>query len=107
MKLIIDIPETMLDWIKNGYPNEDDMGILIDIVLNGTQQRPNGQWERMSEFPIEDDNRFRCSRCGNVVHHKSRINLYTFNQFCGRCGSYNIGDDIIESMNISADSSTK
>ena len=36
MKLIIDIPETMLDWIKNGYPNEEDMGNLIDIVLNGT-----------------------------------------------------------------------
>ena len=36
MKLVIDIPETMLDWIKNGYPNEDDMGNLIDIVLDGT-----------------------------------------------------------------------
>lgn len=97
MQKVIDIPETMLDWIKNGYPNEDDMGILIDIVLNGTPleqtQRPKGQWKRMSEFPIEVDDRFKCSRCGNVVHHKSRINLYTFNPFCGRCGSYNRGDN--------------
>ena len=56
-------------------------------------QRPNGHWERMSEFPIEDDDRFKCSHCGNVVHYKDRINLYTFNRFCGRCGSYNGGDD--------------
>ena len=36
MKIVIDIPETMLDWLKNGYPNEDDMDNLIELVLNGT-----------------------------------------------------------------------
>lgn len=35
MKLIIDIPEIMLDRIKNGFPDEEDMNILIELVLNG------------------------------------------------------------------------
>lgn len=26
----------MTDWLKNGYPNEEDMDKLLDLVLNGT-----------------------------------------------------------------------
>ena len=36
MKLVIDIPDIMIDWLKNGYPNEDDMDKLLDIVFNAT-----------------------------------------------------------------------
>ena len=28
MKLVIDIDDMALDWFKNGYPNEDDMGLM-------------------------------------------------------------------------------
>ena len=35
MHIVIDIPETMIDWLKNGYPNEEDMDKLLDLVLNG------------------------------------------------------------------------
>ena len=35
MKLVIDIDDMALDWFKNGYPNEDDMGFLLDAVING------------------------------------------------------------------------
>ena len=49
----------------------------------------SGEWKRMSDLPIETDDRFECSICGNVVHYRDRINLYTFNDYCGRCGAYN------------------
>lgn len=52
-------------------------------------KRQTGEWKRMSDLPIDKDDQFECSNCGNVVHYKDRVNLYTFNDFCGRCGSYN------------------
>lgn len=52
-------------------------------------QFPTGEWLRMSDFSEKDDDRYKCSRCGNVVHHESRVDLYTFNSWCGRCGSDN------------------
>lgn len=36
MQIVIDIPDIMLDWITHGYPNEDDMGKLLEVVANGT-----------------------------------------------------------------------
>ena len=57
----------------------------IDIMSKGK----TGEWKRMSDLPIETDDRFKCSNCGNVVHYHDRINLYTFNDYCGKCGSYN------------------
>ena len=53
------------------------------------EELPKGEWIRMSDLSEKDDDRYKCSRCGNVIHHKSRINLYTFNSWCGRCGSDN------------------
>ena len=50
---------------------------------------PKGEWLRMSDLSEKDDNRYKCSRCGNVIHRKSRMDLYTFNSWCGRCGSDN------------------
>ena len=50
---------------------------------------PKGEWLRMSDLSEKDDNRYKCSRCGNVIYHKSRMDLYTFNSWCGRCGSDN------------------
>ena len=51
--------------------------------------RPKGEWKRMSDLPEDKDDRYECSRCGNVLHYKKRIDLYTFNSWCGRCGSLN------------------
>ena len=48
-----------------------------------------GEWLRMSDLSEQEDDRYKCSYCGNVVHHKSRMDLYTFNSWCGRCGSDN------------------
>ena len=50
-----------------------------------------GHWMRMSDLSEQKDDRYECSRCGNVIHHKNKLDLYTFNSWCGRCGSDNGG----------------
>lgn len=53
------------------------------------QESKIGHWLRMSDLSEQEDDRYKCSRCGNVVHHTNKMNLYTFNSWCGRCGSDN------------------
>lgn len=48
-----------------------------------------GQWLRMSDLSEQEDDRYKCSHCGNVVRYKDKMDLYTFNSWCGRCGSDN------------------
>lgn len=48
-----------------------------------------GQWLRMSNLSEQEDDRYKCSYCGNVIHRKNKTDLYTFNSWCGRCGSDN------------------
>lgn len=48
-----------------------------------------GQWLRMSNLSEQEDDRYKCSYCGNVIHRKNKMDLYTFNSWCGRCGSDN------------------
>lgn len=70
-----------------------NMGEIIENleeITKALEQQPRkGEWLRMSDLSEQQDNRYQCSRCGNVVHHKNKINLYTFNSWCGRCGSDN------------------
>lgn len=54
-----------------------------------TPQPKMGRWVRMSDLSEDVDDRYKCSKCGNVVHSTDRINLYTFHRWCGRCGSNN------------------
>ena len=53
------------------------------------QESRKGEWLRMSDLSEQEDDRYKCSRCGNVIHHKNKMDLYTFNSWCGRCGSDN------------------
>lgn len=62
---------------------------LIKAVIKADRGRPKGEWKRMTDLPEDKDDRYECSRCGNVVHYKKRMDLYTFNSWCGRCGSNN------------------
>ena len=48
-----------------------------------------GQWLRMSDLSEQEDDRYKCSCCGNVVRYRDKMDLYTFNSWCGRCGSDN------------------
>ena len=78
-----DIGDEFCGLTKNNIPYEGvpDWCPLVEL--------PKGEWLRMSDLSEKDDNRYKCSRCGNVIHHKSRMALYTFNSWCGRCGSDN------------------
>ena len=62
----------------------------ISTAFRELEQEPRkGHWLRMSDLSEQEDDRYKCSRCGNVVHHTNEMNLYTFNSWCGRCGSDN------------------
>ena len=86
MKIIIDIPENDYNLACN-YPDAL-ISCYAHYIKNG-KHLPKGEWLRMSDLSETDDDRYKCSRCGNVIHYKSRADLYTFNSWCGRCGSDN------------------
>lgn len=62
----------------------------LSVIDEALEQEPRkGEWLRMSDLSEQEDDRYKCSRCGNVIHHKNKMDLYTFNSWCGRCGSDN------------------
>lgn len=64
--------------------------IKVNELLKALEQEPRkGEWLRMSDLSEQEDDRYKCSCCGNVIHHKNKMDLYTFNSWCGRCGSDN------------------
>lgn len=77
----------------NGYKRYEEHKMVLQLIEATSEileQKPRkGEWLRMSDSSEQEDNRYKCSRCGNVVHHRDKINLYTFNSWCGRCGSDN------------------
>lgn len=65
-------------------------GEWIYLPFKPLEQEPRkGEWLRMSDLSEQEDDRYKCSRCGNVIHYKNKMDLYTFNSWCGRCGSDN------------------
>lgn len=91
--LVIKIPEEDYNNIKpflDGKTIKGGFNLFkaLEIIKNGTPL-PKGEWLRMSDLSESADDRYQCSRCGNVVHHKCAVDLYTFNSWCGRCGSSN------------------
>jgi len=63
---------------------------LTHPKISALEQEPRkGEWLRMSDLSEQEDDRYKCSHCGNVIHHKNKMDLYTFNSWCGRCGSDN------------------
>jgi hypothetical protein len=82
----------MQKWGEN-FSGDDAMQESIDAIRDMpsvTPQKPRkGEWLRMSDLSEQEDDRYKCSRCGNVIHHKNKMNLYAFNSWCGRCGSDN------------------
>jgi len=67
------------------------MGQVEWILPPVTSQEPRiiGEWLRMSDLSEQEDDRYKYSRCRNVIHHKNEMDLYTFNSWCGKCGSDN------------------
>ena len=71
-------------------PSRVEINTILNELPSVTPQKPRkGEWLRMSDLSEQEDDRYKCSRCGNVIHYKDKMNLYTFNSWCGRCGSDN------------------
>ena len=63
MKLIVDIPDEMYDWIDNGFPTEDDYVMLWEKIRQGTP--PEEEFEKMkAEIERERDSVERCAGSG-------------------------------------------
>lgn len=76
--------------IKYGF-HAPDMTVteFVEGLPSVTPQSKTGHWLRMSDLSEQEDDRYKCSHCGNVVHYKNKMDLYTFNSWCNRCGSNN------------------
>lgn len=78
------------DFIKENLESMKKVEKAYEIAIKALEnERPKGIWIRMSNLSEKEDDRYKCSNCGNVVHYKDKMNLYTFNSWCGRCGSDN------------------
>lgn len=92
--LVIKIPEELIEALNNAKKENafDYMQVYNDTIyyaIKHSTPLPKGEWRRMSCLLEDEDDRYQCSRCGNVVHYRNMIDLYTFNGWCGRCGSNN------------------
>lgn len=81
--------EEALEFIAQSVKSDVDMAKVADALKAIEQEPRKGEWLRMSDLSEQEDDRYKCSRCGNVIHHKNKMDLYTFNSWCGRCGSDN------------------
>ena len=63
--------------------------LIRDIPAADVEPVKRGKWLRMSECSEDVDDRYKCSKCGYVVHRKDIIHLMTYNRWCGHCGSRN------------------
>ena len=81
----------ILHGLQDGYYPKYSEALEVGInAIKALEQQPRkGEWLRMSDLSEQEDDRYKCSHCGNVVHHRDKSNLYTFNSWCGRCGSDN------------------
>ena len=81
--LPITVEDKWFNWLQKACMR------LAELPSVTPQEPRKGEWLRMSDLSEQEDDRYKCSRCGNVIHHKSKMYLYTFNSWCGRCGSDN------------------
>lgn len=78
-----------VEWSDQLIKVSDAVDIIRNLPSVTLQEPRKGEWLRMSDLSEQEDDRYKCSCCGNVVHYTNKINLYTFNNWCGRCGSDN------------------
>lgn len=84
--------KSKIEWEKEKrYPFISNEEVdAYKLAIKALEQEPRkGHWLRMSDLSEQEGDRYKCSCCGNVVHYTDKMNLYTFNSWCGRCGSDN------------------
>lgn len=90
-RAVLDTLDKMDKALDDDRSVENYKELLTECYKDLTPVIPEktGEWLRMSDLSEQEDDRYKCSYCGNVVHYRDRMNLYTFNSWCGRCGSNN------------------
>lgn len=92
MKRVIDIPEEGYDWIKNGFPDNEDKEFLIEAVKNSTpyEERPQGEWIVTAE-DNDGVHRICCPFCfyekGSNNTDPIIVTFTNFPKFCENCGA--------------------
>ena len=76
-----------IERLPSAQPEKVDTPTVDTPNCADTISRPTGYWMRMSDLNELEDDRYKCSCCGNVVHHRDKVSLYTYNSWCGACGA--------------------
>lgn len=93
--LFSDVHKAAFNIAIHDIKQRHDWDINNLVLINKDNYEPleqeprKGKWIRMSDLSEQDDYRYKCSCCGNVIYYKNKMDLYTFNSWCGRCGSDN------------------
>ena len=91
MKLVIDIPEILLDRIKSAKCVPDmyssDIVNAVVCVRDGTpyEERPHGEWIEKEDF--NQDIYYDCSVCGNSWCTLEGTPWQNGMNFCPNCGA--------------------
>jgi len=83
----VDDGVTAIKALPSAQPEKVDTPTVDTPNCDDTISRPDGYWMRMSDLNELEDDRYKCSCCGNVVHHRDKVSLYTYNSWCGACGA--------------------
>lgn len=83
----VDDGVTAIKALPSAQPEKVDTPTVDTPNCDDTISRPTGYWMRMSDLNELEDDRYKCSCCGNVVHHRDKVSLYTYNSWCGACGA--------------------
>lgn len=85
-KLIsIRIPDDLYEQISKQADEENRTVSNTIVTVLQSKTAKADDWKRITDE--ECDDRWTCPTCGNIVHCKDPVNLYTYYRYCGRCGT--------------------
>ena len=87
MKMIVDIPDTMKDWILYGHPDQNDFMLMLDIIRNGTPLHSPDEYTM--RLPTQN-----AEELYNILRHEARLGQES------RQGRYTFGPLIIPNPNV-------
>ena len=82
MRLLIDISNYNIEWIRNAYDIPRDIGTDIAKAIIDGHERKTGHW-------IDG----KCSECGEHAPYYSMATAYYLSKFCPHCGAEMSHDD--------------
>lgn len=89
MKLIIDMDDYDLEWIKNGYCIPPELNEkMTEMIINGTPlDDKTGYWVKYG-IPRCGEQHYKCTSCGYYINFGQWGELYTKEfKYCPNCGT--------------------